>query len=46
MSKLNLNIDEATLLLVQVVLRQNGTPDATMNDATNALFRALTEITK
>ena len=44
MPNMDLTINEATLFLVLVILRQNGKPDATMNDATSALRKALEEL--
>lgn len=39
-----LQVNEATVLLVHTILRKNGNPDATVQDAVSAVMEALGEL--
>ena len=41
-----LQVNEATILLVHTILRKNGKPDATVDDAVSAVKEALGALTK
>ena len=41
-----LQVNEATILLVHTILRNNGKPDATVDDAVGAVKKALEGLTE